>query len=251
MSAVVTPLLRAELTKTFTLRSIQATLLAALIVPPALAFASGLAFDPDASTTAMFPIGSHGFEVAGFGQPLVILLAALITGSEYVDGQLRSTLLAAPRRGQVFGTKLLVVGVLAAVVGLIATSAAVLLKHAALGVHGLFPDQFTTAMVWNLLGVAVNYTLMALIAAGITVLARSFIVTLVILVPLVLGLTISALGILPILKYLPDLAGIQLLTMYPGVGLLDPIPGGIVMAAWALTVTISAATIFKLRDVGA
>lgn len=244
------PLLRAELTKTFTLRSIQATLLAALIVPPALAFASGLAFEPDASASAMFPVESHGFEVAGFGQPLIILLAALITGSEYVDGQLRSTLLATPRRSRIHAIKFLVIAALAAVVGLVATSTAVILKHAALGVHGLSPDQFTTEMAWNLVGVAVNYILMALIAAGVTVLARSFIVTLVILVPLVLGLTISVLGIFPILKYLPDLAGIQLLTDYPGIGLLDPIPGGLVMAAWAVAAAVSALIVFERRDAG-
>lgn len=244
------PQLRAELTKTFTLPSIHTTLLAALIVPPTLAFASGLAFDPESSTAAMFPVESHGFEVAGFGQPLIILLAALITGSEYVDGQLRSTLLATPRRSQVLAIKFLVIALLAASVGLVATSAAVLLKHAALGGHGLSPDQFTTGMAWNLVSVAVNYMAMALIAAGVTVMARSFIVTLVVLVPLVLGLTISLLGIFPILKYLPDLAGLQLLTGYPGIGLLDPIPGGIVMAAWAAAATVGALIVFDRRDSG-
>ena len=76
------------------------------------------------------------------------------------------------------------------------------------------------------------------------------IVTLVVLVPLVLGLTISLIGIAPALRYLPDLAGIQLLTAYPGVGLLDPIPGGLIMTAWALAfITISAA-VFIARDSG-
>lgn len=64
----------------------------------------------------------------------------------------------------------------------------------------------------------------------VTVLARSFIVTLVILVPLVLGPTISMLGIFPYLKYLPNLAG-KLLTGYPSIGLLDPISRGLVVMA--------------------
>ena len=76
MKNTLIPVIRAELTKTLTLRSIQATLAAALIVPAALALASGLAFDP--ARGAQFPLESHGFETAGFGQPLVILLAALI-----------------------------------------------------------------------------------------------------------------------------------------------------------------------------
>lgn len=75
--------LRAEFTKTLTLRSIQATLAAALIVPAALAFVRPRLRRPWRAV----PPSNHGFETAGFGQPLVILLAALITGTEYLDGQ--------------------------------------------------------------------------------------------------------------------------------------------------------------------
>ena len=241
--------LHAELTKTFTLRSIQATVLAALIAPPVLALTSGLAFDPDAPAATSFPNESHGFETAGFGQPLVILLAALITGTEYLDGQLRTTVLATPRRGRVFAAKLIVIAVLAILIGLVATSAAVLLKQAALGERGLTIGEFTAGMGWNLAGVTINYMLIALIAASITVLARTFIVTLVVLVPLVLGLTISLLGAIPALRYLPDLAGMQLLTSYPGAGLLDPIPGGLVMACWATLLGAGAWIALRVRDI--
>ncbi|WP_454118484.1 ABC transporter permease [Microbacterium lacticum] len=239
-------ILRAEFTKTLTLRSIQATLTAALIVPAALALASGLAFDP--ARGAQFPLESHGFETAGFGQPLVILLAALITGTEYLDGQLRTTLIATPRRGRVLSAKLLIVAVLSAVIGWVGIGASVFIKHAALGEHGLALDQFKAAMGWNLLGVGINYALIALIAAGITIIARTFIVTLVVLVPLVLGITISLVSVIPLLKYLPDLAGIQLLMPYPGVGVLEPLPGGIVMTLWAIVLGGIAWAFFRTRD---
>lgn len=220
-------LLRAEFTKTLTLRSIQATLSAALIVPATLALASGLSFDPVRGD--QFPVESHGFETAGFGQPLVILLAALITGTEYLDGQLRTTLIATPDRRRVLLSKLLIVAMLGTVIGWVAIGSSVLIKHAALGKHGLAFDQFTAGMGWNLLGVGLNYALIGLISAGITVIARSFIVTLAVLVPLVLGITISLIGRIPLLKYLPDLAGIQLLMPYRGVGLLEPLP---VASSW-------------------
>lgn len=238
--------LRAEFTKTLTLRSIQGTLAAALVVPAALALASGLAFDP--ARGAQFPLESHGFETAGFGQPLVILLAALITGTEYLDGQLRTTLIATPKRGRVLSAKLLIVAGLGAATGWVAIGASVLIKHAALGEHGLALDQFTTGMGWNLLSVGINYALIALIAAGITIIARTFIVTLVVLVPLVLGITISLVGVIPLLKYLPDLAGIQLLMPYPGVGVLEPLPGGIVMTLWAIALGGIAWAFFRTRD---
>jgi len=151
----------------------------------------------------------------------------------------------------VLGAKLIVTAALAALVGLIATAAAVLLAHAALGEHGLAPQEFTTGMAWNLLGVVTNYALMAVLAAAITVLARTLVVTLIVLVPLVLGLTISLLGALPALRYLPDLAGLQLLTRYPGVGLLEPEVGVLVMAGWAVVLVAAAALAFVRRDNGA
>ncbi|MFT3798912.1 ABC transporter permease [Microbacterium sp.] len=238
--------LHAELTKTLTLRSVQGTLAAALIVPALLALASGLSFD--AARGAQIPLESRGFETAGFGQPLVILLAALITGTEYLDGQLRSTLTATPRRGRVLAAKLLIAAGFGAVIGWIAIGLAVLVERAALGQHGVAVDHFTTGMGWNLLGVGVNYALISLLAASITILARTFIVTLVVLVPLVLGVTISLVGVLPIVKYLPDLAGIQLLMPYPGIDLLDPLTGGIVMASWALLFCALAWARFRIRD---
>ncbi|WP_445996856.1 ABC transporter permease [Okibacterium fritillariae] len=241
--------IRAELTKAFTLRGIQVTLLAALVAPPALALAAGLAFDPSAPSSAAFPRETHGFETAGFGQPLVILLAALIAGTEYVDGQLRTTALATPRRGRVLAAKLIVIAALAILIGLVATTAAVLLKHAALGERGLRIDQFTPGMGWNLLGVALNYLLIAVIAASITVLTRTVVATLVVLVPSVLGLTLSLLGFFPAVRYLPDLAGIQLLTRYPGVGLLEPVAGASVMAGWAALLGGAAWFTFRRRDI--
>ncbi|MDO5499914.1 MAG: ABC transporter permease [Propionibacteriaceae bacterium] len=243
------PLLRSEFTKARTLPSILITALAAVIVPPALAFVTGLNYQPTDRRWDHFPIESHGFEVAGFGQPLVILLAALIVGTEFADHQLRTSVAAVPRRGRLLFAKLAIVTGSATIIGSVATGAAVLLKHAALGEHGLAVSEVTAGMAWNLVGVTVNYVLIALIAAGLTILARSFIVTLIVLVPMVLGLTIGLVPAIPLLKYLPDIAGVQLLTGYPGMGLLDPVPGGAVMAAWAAGLTVAAAATFHRRDV--
>lgn len=239
--------LRAELTKTFSLHSIRLVLGAALVVPGVLAFGSGLAFDP--SDRSLFPLESRGFETAGFGQPLVVLLAALVSGSEYLDGQLRTTLLATPRRGRVIAAKLTVIGALSAITGFVAIGAAVMVEQASLGEHGLTPAEFTAAMGWNLLGVSVNYALIGLLAGGVTIVARTYVVALTVLVPLVLGITISLVETIPALRFLPDLAGIQLLMPYPGVGLLEPIPGAIVMASWAAFSWCLAWSRLRSRDV--
>lgn len=238
--------LRAEWTKALTLPVVWVTLAAGFLVPPVLAVAAGLGFDGSAAPS--FPPESHGFETAGFGQPIVILLAALITGTEYSEGQIRATLLASPRRGRVLAAKLVIIGVLAAATGVIATTLAVSLRRVVLEHRGVFLGDVTAGMVWNIGGVAINYALIALMAGALAILTRSLVVTLVVLVPLVLGLTISLLGVLPAVKFLPDLAGLQLLTQYPGVGLLDAVPGGLVMAAWALLLCVAAWLSLRLRD---
>ena len=225
------------------------TVLAALLLPPTLALMSGLAFDPDSAAALAFPVESHGFETAGFGQPLVILMAVLICGTEYTDNQLSTTLTATPQRGRILAAKLCVLGALATLIAMIATVAAVLLEHAALGDHGLPLTNFTPGMAWNLLGVVVNYILISIVAATITIVTRSLIAPLIVLVPLVLGLTISLVSIVPIVRYLPDLAGIQLLTAYPGIGLLDPITGGAVMACWTFVLLVIASLAFRHRDI--
>lgn len=217
-------------------------------MPPILALVTGLNYQPTDSRWDNFPVESHGFEVAGFGQPLIILLAALIVGTEFMDNQIRTTLTASPNRGRTLVAKLTIISLGSALIGLIATSTAVLLKHTALGEHGLVLSKFTAEMYWNLGGVVLNYTLIGLIAAGLTVLTRSFIVTLIVLIPMVLGLTIGLVGVIPALKYLPDLASVQLLTSYPGMGLLEPMTGGIVMGAWATLITLVAALTFFYRD---
>lgn len=241
-------LLRAEITKAFTHPAIAITGLAALLVPPILALGTGLNFRPSDSRWDHFPVESHGFEVAGFGQPLVILLAALIVGTEFMDNQIRTTLTAAPKRNRAVAAKLTVVALSSALIGHFATGAAVLLKHTALGEHGLPLSEFTAGMAWNLGGVVLNYTFISLIAAGLTILSRSLIATLVVLIPMVLGLTVGLVQTIPALKYLPDLAGIQLLTPYPGIGLLEPLPGGLVMGAWTTAITLVACAVFNRRD---
>lgn len=240
--------IRMEVTKARTLRSVQATALAAVLVPPVVAVVQALAADPAAGAAGAVPVESLGFSTAGLAQPLVILAAVLLTGTEHVDGQLRSTLLAVPRRGVALAAKAVVVAALAAVVALLGTSAAVLLAHATRGDDGLPASGLTAGMVGNLVGVVVNFALIGLLAASVTVLTRSLVVPLVVLVPLVLGLTVSLVGLVPAVRYLPDLAGIQLLTAYPGVGLLDPLPGALVMLAWTGALGAAAALSLLRRD---
>lgn len=240
---------RTEALKAVTLRSIRFVLAATIFAPAALAAASAARFDPTYADA--FPTASHGFETAGFAQPLIILLAALVAGSEFSGGQIRLTLLANPHRVRVLAAKFAVIAATAAILGVVAIGIAVLSKRAILDRRGVVPFEFSTGMAWNLLGVGINFALIALIAASVTVLSRTIIVALIILVPLVLGLTLSLVIMFPALKFLPDLAGIQLLMPYPSeLELLDEVPGGLVMAGWTVAVGGLSWVVFRLRDVG-
>ena len=239
--------LAAELTKLRTLPVALGAIAAALLLPPALAVMMGLNQAGSRSAAAINPDG-QGFEAAGFGQPLVILLAAVIVGSEYRNGLLRSTQLATPRRVRLLAAKVLVIAGLTFTLAIVSTGLAVMLRQAVLGDDGIPPNEFTSGMWLNVLGVGVNWMLIALVSAALTVLARSALLPVIVLVPLVLGLGVALVTVLPWLKYAPDLAGLQLISRYPGIGLLDPIPGGVVMAAWATALLLPAFIVFTRRD---
>ena len=238
--------LTAELTKLRTLPIALGAIAAALLLPPALAVMMGLN-QTGSRSAAMNPDG-QGFEAAGFGQPLVILLTAVIVGSEYRSGLLRSTQLATPRRVRLLAAKVIVIAGLTFTLAIVSTGLAVMLRQAVLGDDGIPLREFTSGMWLNILGVGVNWMLIALISAALTVLARSALLPVIVLVPLVLGLGVSLVTVLPWLKYAPDLAGLQLISRYPGIGLLDPIPGGVVMAAWATALLLPAFIVFTRRD---
>ena len=239
--------LTAELTKLRTLPVALGAIAAALLLPPALAVMMGLNQAGSRSAAAINPDG-QGFEAAGFGQPLVILLAAVIVGSEYRSGLLRSTQLATPRRVRLLAAKVIVIAGLTFTLAIVSTGLAVMLRQAVLGDDGIPPNEFTSGMWLNVLGVGVNWMLIALVSAALTVLARSALLPVIVLVPLVLGLGVALVTVLPWLKYAPDLAGLQLISRYPGIGLLDPITGGVVMAAWAAALLLPAFIVFTRRD---
>jgi ABC-2 type transport system permease protein len=239
-------IITAELTKLRTLPVALWAIGAALLIPPVLAVLMGVTAG-GRLLTVLNP-EAQGFEVAGFGQPLVILLAAVVVGSEYRDGLLRSSVLAVPRRGRLLGAKVIVIAGLAFTLAVVSTGLAVLLRQAVLGDDGIPPNEFTAGMWLNVLSVGVNWMLIALISAALTVLARSALLPVIVLVPLVLGLGVALVSVLPWLKYAPDLAGLQLISRYPGMGLLDPMPGGVVMAAWAAALLLPAFIVFTRRD---
>lgn len=236
---------RAEFSKLFSLISCRVLIAATLLIPPALALGMGL--NILSTGVALTDGAAQGFEVAGFGQPLIIVLAAVHTGSEYQNGLLRSSLLATPSRIRLLVAKLLVIGITSSALAAVSVGLAVLLRRAVLG--DVAPTTTPGDVILNLATVALNWLLIGLISAASTVLARSMLLPVIVLVPMVLGLGVALVSLLPCLRFAPDLAGLQLIARYPGLGLLDPAPGAVVMALWAGVLLVAAGLRHLRRDV--
>lgn len=103
------------------------------------------------------------------------------------------------------------------------------------------------------LGAAVYAILTALIALAITVLTRSGVVPLIVLVANGSVVSISFLlsKVTPLARYLPDLAGMRMIADGDRMAVEDalaPLPGGLVMAAWTAALLAVAAVVLSRRD---
>lgn len=247
-------LTRSEATKLVTSRSTWILALVTVLGTWPMAWinatsAAGVApDDPRLFSAEPIPLEYQGFEMAGFGYVLVVALAALWAGSEYGAGrQIRTTLLATPLRLRVFIVKALLIAVAIAGVGFLTMAGAIVITHAA-GSTGVEPWSLTPAIWANIGGVTMAWTLTALITFAVGTIARTAIVPLIILTPLVIGIGDFLAGLWDGAKYLPVAAGAALYSDPGGAAHLDPAIGGLVQAAWATALLTIAGVAFTRRD---
>ena len=204
--------------------------------------------DPRLFSTEPIPLELQGFEMAGFGYVLVVALAALWAGSEYGSGkQIRTTLLATPKRPRVFLVKAALLALTVGVIAFLTMTGTIALTHAAADT-GINPWTLTPAIWANISGVTLAWTLTALIAFAVGVLARTAILPLILITPLVIGIGDFLAGFWDGAQYLPINAGAALYSDPETGAYLDPATGGIVQAAWALGLLTVAAIVFTRRD---
>jgi ABC-2 type transport system permease protein len=179
------------------------------------------------------------------GQVCCVVLAAAATGHEYEGSSLRTSLLSTPRRGRFLGAQVVVTG--GAVLGSFLLVLAAGALAAALG---------GTPVVWWAQGGAVvvlrclaSWLGLALLAAFLAVAARSLIVPVVLLVPLLLGVSTLVQGLLPVARLLPDLATYSVFVPAAADALLAPTTGLLVLGAWVLLAAVAAAWRHTRQDV--
>jgi ABC-type transport system involved in multi-copper enzyme maturation permease subunit len=199
------------------------------------------------------------FSAVPLGTVGAVILGVLAVSSEYTANspdaggsrQLTATLAATPRRLALLAAKA------AAVAFLILATAAITIPACLAVAHLVIGDPFATDTLGDTAaraaGAALYWTLTGLIALAITVLTRSGIVPLIVLIANSSLVSVSVLlaHVTSLAYYLPDLAGMRLFADDP-LGqfehALDPLTGGLVMAAWTLGLLASSSATFIRRD---
>lgn len=230
----------AELTK---LRYVRSTFIALLLFVPLSVVVAAL--DGWSARTAIeshnpllradFTPQQAGLDGIQYGQLALIVFGALVVASEYGSGMMRVSLLAVPRRGRLYGAKMVAAGFTATVVAIPVTVASYLATQAALGTHGA--SIGATGVPAALVGAVFYLTLITLFAAGVAAIARNAVVPLAILIPVVLigSHLLSLLGATKDLaRYFPDQAGMRMVT----VGAHDAVTGFAVVLAWTAAALI-------------
>jgi ABC-2 type transport system permease protein len=247
-------LARSETSKLHTARSTWVLAIVAILGTWSMAWAnaltgSGIASDdPRLFSAEPVPLQFQGFEMAGFGYVLVVALASIYAGSEYGPGrQIQTTLLATPNPLPVFLTKATLLTGAVTLIGFLTMTGAIFITHAA-GNTGVRPWVLTPAIWANVGGVTLAFSLSALVAFGVGVLARSAIAPLLLITPLVIGLGDFLAGFWNGARYLPVVAGSALYGDPLRGDLLSPAAGGLVQVAWALLVLVVSAVAFVRRD---
>jgi ABC-2 type transport system permease protein len=193
----------AEWVKVRSVRSTWLTLTGFAAVSIGLGYVIGGVFDDESG-----PALAANFFSLLIGQLVLIMFAVVSVGSEYSTGTIRSSLAAVPSRGRFLAAKAIAVGLALAAAALVVELATYAVVQLRLGEPGSPLTEWET--IEALLGGWAHLTLLSLFAAAVTMMLRSTVVSLSILLP-ILFLSSQGLGnieaIKPVAQYLPDQVG--------------------------------------------
>ena len=196
-----------------------------------------------------------------FGQVVVAVLGALIITGEYSSGQIRSSLAAAPRRGQLLVSKAVVLAIVSFLLGSVSVFLSWAISKPFIGEHaGSLTDSHYFGYIW---GSGLVFAVIALMALGLGFLMRSTAGTITVIVsilfiisgPLQLAASkwpwlFKIVGCLPSIVSEAVSDPFQLTTVWgtEGPQFLTHGQAIAVFAAWALVPLIAAWFVFSRRD---
>lgn len=196
-----------------------------------------------------------------FGQVVVAVLGALIITGEYSSGQIRSSLAAVPKRGQLLVSKAVVLAIVSFLLGSVSVFLSWAISKPFIGEHaGSLTDSHYIGYIW---GSGLVFAVIALLALGLGFLLRSTAGTITVIVSLLFIITAPLQlaaskwpWIFKIIGCLPSTVAeavsdpFQRTTEWGGQGAQFLTHGQAiaVFAAWALIPLITAWIVFSRRD---
>jgi hypothetical protein len=220
---------RTELVKLAGLPSVWVAAVLCLLVPPALVVLAG---------QNVQDTGDRGFVELTVGVLGALVLGTVAAGSEFRGRQIRTSLLCVPSRLRLLTAKIAAVALTVAVAALV--SAVLTLVVAGVPVAGA-----------RVAGLVVYWVLDALLAFGITLLLRSGVLPLTVMIVNTTAVSFTYLltKVTPLAAYLPDMAGAHMFIHDMNTpGELSPVTAGLVMAAWVVALLAVAGLVFHRRD---
>ncbi|MFB4323339.1 ABC transporter permease [Priestia sp. BR_2] len=243
----ITQILRAELDKLATLPLIWLTLMGTFILNLGLAAAfTSIGLQGAIGTQKILNIGfaSMGYLQAGF-----IILGILATCSEYIGGQIRTTLAAIPCRGIQLSMKHLALAIITVPAAFIIAASGVVYTYMMMKDTAAAIDIDT--MVEALAGATGYLTLTSLLSAAIGALLRRTTPALVVLLGYYFVVSPLSRDLLPSFKmYFPDTAGYYMY-MPPSsdeINVLSPMQGTGISLIWTLIFITAAIVFYRKRD---
>ena len=251
---------RAEWIKLRTLTSTWVT--SAITIVITVLFGAGLAMgyagSPERADDAKTMISSGSV----LGMIVVAVLGALVITGEYASGQIRSSVMAVPRRGRLFVAKALVVSGFSFVLGVVCVALSYAISYPFMKGHaGSLTDAHYLGLFW---GTGLSFAVVALMALGLGYLTRStagaitVVVSLLFVAPIPFGLmagrwqwAVKVVGLLPDTVSTAVSDPFSLAHHWGRAGtetFLQHWQAIAVFAAWALIPLVIAGVIFTRRD---
>ncbi|MFC4493362.1 ABC transporter permease subunit [Streptomyces ovatisporus] len=208
--------------------------------------------DMSAEGQARFDPVASGFSGLKLGMIALVVFGVLTVSSEYSTGSIRSSLAAVPRRGVLYGAKMLTGTATALVVSVAVVGVSFFATQVTLGSPAsvsLSDDGVLRALIGGVL----YMTLICAFSMGLASVLRSSALTMGILVPLFFMISTilnSIPGVQKVAQFLPDLAGSLILRSEPPRGdtVLTAWTGMGVLAAWAVLAVTAGYFAMRRRD---
>lgn len=186
-------------------------------------------------------------QVLYLGQLGIVVASAAYVGQEYSHSALRTTLLTQPSRLKLLCIKLVNIAIIVVFTGIVSSVLSLIVLFFQ---HDM---EWTGSLMIRLLGSIslsiLSWIQLAWITSAVSIMTKSLIAPIAIMLPLILGLSQMLFAISQLAKFLPDLATMNLFSI-PAVNIyLDKWSGLAVQFSWVVLLITISAWLFSNRSV--